>query len=364
MRRALLLAVALGCRAAAPPPAMTVQRTPLAVAGALVAAVEQAGTLYLFAPERATIERGGALIARIPAPDGAWAEAGIMPALDEPGSWVVARTAKGSLWRITTTGELEPIHDLLGLAPEVRALGAAGGTLGLALDGGVAVLRDPAHVERFAIAAARAEGGEVSAAHDRLAIRRGPVIDVWDLAAHRHATLTVPGALAAGFASADGRGRLVVATAGALFLEAPGADPAGALHRLAAPAELRRLAIAGARIWIATAGGVFVVDGDHLTRAGVEAAATDRVLGLASGDVLLGTPSSLTRLALARPADDPRWAAEVAPIYQRVCARCHAPGGDAGLDLSTAAAWRHERTELRHRVVESRTMPPAGTPMS
>lgn len=352
MKHAWLLALALGCGGAMPATPVSLQRTPLIEAGGVSAAVEQAGTLYLFAPDRATIERGGALIARIPAPDGAWAEAGTMPALDEPGTWVVARTAKGSLWRITTTGELEPIHDLLGLPPRVRSLAAAGGTLGLALDDGVAVLRDRAHVQRFD---STREIGEIIAARDRIVLRRRDTFEVWDLAARRQAQLTVPGAIAAGFA----QDRLVIATRDAVFLESP-ASPVGELHRLAVPG-LRQLAIAGARIWLATAAGVFVVDGDHLTRVADPA---EHLLGLSSGDAVSATPSSLIRLTIARPADDPRWAAEIAPIYQRVCARCHGPGGDAGVDLSTAAAWRAERTELVHRVVETRTMPPAGTSLS
>jgi mono/diheme cytochrome c family protein len=50
-------------------------------------------------------------------------------------------------------------------------------------------------------------------------------------------------------------------------------------------------------------------------------------------------------------------------VYRRVCAKCHAPSGDA-IDLSTAAAWRDHRGDLRLRVVDTRTMPPAGTPIS
>jgi mono/diheme cytochrome c family protein len=51
----------------------------------------------------------------------------------------------------------------------------------------------------------------------------------------------------------------------------------------------------------------------------------------------------------------------VAPVFQRVCAHCHLPGGDAGLDLSTPAAWAAERIEIERRVLVTRTMPPAGT---
>jgi mono/diheme cytochrome c family protein len=68
-------------------------------------------------------------------------------------------------------------------------------------------------------------------------------------------------------------------------------------------------------------------------------------------------------IAAAR-ADDPQWRADVAPVFARVCAHCHLPGGDAGVDLSTPAAWTTERTELRRRLFETRTMPPAGTELT
>jgi mono/diheme cytochrome c family protein len=59
-------------------------------------------------------------------------------------------------------------------------------------------------------------------------------------------------------------------------------------------------------------------------------------------------------------ADDAAWQARVAPVFQRVCAHCHLPGGDAGVDLSTLAAWTADRAEITRRVLVDRTMPPAG----
>jgi hypothetical protein len=182
---------------------------------------------------------------------------------------------------------------------------------------------------------------------------------VWNLDAQTHASFHVPDIVAAGFADAGAHGTLVVATRGGLFVER-----GGDLRKIAAPAELRALAIAGARVWIATANGVFLLDGDHFTRAGVVTADSDRLFGLASGDLVLATPATVTRLTLERTGDDPRWTTDVAPIFKRVCAKCHNPAGDSGVDLSSAAAWRTEHAELVHRVLETRTMPPAGTPLS
>jgi mono/diheme cytochrome c family protein len=59
-----------------------------------------------------------------------------------------------------------------------------------------------------------------------------------------------------------------------------------------------------------------------------------------------------------------RWQAQVAPVFQRVCAHCHLPDGEAGIDLSTVASWNRARGEIVHRVLETRTMPPAGTELS
>jgi mono/diheme cytochrome c family protein len=227
----------------------------------------------------------------------------------------------------------------------------------------VAILRDRAHVARFPADAP----GSVIASRDRVAVRRGDQLDVWDLADLTHAGYTVPGALAAAFvdrsrrsgpSGPSRRGVLVVATRSALYVEA-----AGGLHRQPAPADIRALAAAGSRLWVATARGIFVVDGGAFVPTAVDATAADHLFGLAGGDLVLAAPAGLVRLSIGGAEHDPRWEAEVRPIFQRVCAKCHRPGGSARVDLSTPAAWRTEHAELVHRVVETHTMPPAGTPL-
>jgi hypothetical protein len=64
---------------------------------------------------------------------------------------------------------------------------------------------------------------------------------------------------------------------------------------------------------------------------------------------------------IAANDDELRWRAAVEPVVHRVCSRCRHPGGDGRVDLSTVAAWHVERGELIRRVVDTRTMPPAGT---
>jgi Cytochrome C oxidase, cbb3-type, subunit III len=366
-RTTIALTVALGalgalaCRPATPARTAAITRTAIPATGDVVGVVELGAALYVFAHDQVTIERAGAVVATVPAPGQGWAEAIVMPALDEPGRWVVARTRSGELWRITASGDLEPIHDRLGVPPRVQSIAASdaapnptssaasASTVVIALDDGIAILRDQAHVARFT-----GPSGTVIASRDRIAIRHGDQLEVWNLIDQTRTRYRVPGAIAAAFTGGSGRGTLVVATHDALFVEA-----ANTLRRLAAP-ELHALAAAGARLWVATARGVELLDGAALVPTGMRATATDHLFGLAGGDLVVGGSTQLARLAIDHPADDPRWRATVLPIFERVCARCHRPDGDAGVDLSTAAAWRRERDELVHRVVATHTMPPAG----
>ncbi|MEO7733496.1 MAG: cytochrome c [Kofleriaceae bacterium] len=347
------LATALACRSTAPVRTAAITRTEIAATGDVVGVVELGDALYVFARDQVTIQRAGAVAATAPAPRSGWAEAIVMPALDEPGSWVVARTQAGELWRITASGDREPIHDRLGVPPRVRSIAASGpaprATVVIALDDGIAILRDRAHVARFT-----GSTGTVIAGRDRVAIRHDDQLEVWNLVDQTRTRYRVPGAIAAAFTGDAARDPLIVATRDALFIET-----ASALRRLAVPG-LHALATAGSRLWIASARGVELFDGAVLVDTAVRAAATDQLFGLAGGDVIVGATPQLARLAIDRPADDPRWRAAVLPIFERVCARCHRPGGDAGVDLSTAAAWQRERAELVRRVVADHTMPPAG----
>jgi cytochrome c5 len=352
---------ALACRSTAPARSVAITRTAIPATGDVVGVVELDDALYVVARDQVTIERAGVAVATVAAPGSGWAEAIVMPALDEPGRWVVARTQAGELWRITASGDLESIHDRLGVPPRVRSIAAWGAapstasnaaarsTVVIALDDGIAILRDRAHVARFT-----GPTGAVIASRDRIAIRHGDQLEVWRLDDQTRTRYHVPGAIAAAFAGDAARATLVVATRDAVFVEA-----ANTLRRHPASA-LQALAAAGSRLWIAAASGVELLEGTVLVRTAVRAAATDHLFGLASGDVVVGTSSQLVRVALDRAADDPRWNAIVRPIFERVCARCHRPGGDAGVALSTAADWRRERDELVHRVVATHTMPPAG----
>jgi mono/diheme cytochrome c family protein len=85
------------------------------------------------------------------------------------------------------------------------------------------------------------------------------------------------------------------------------------------------------------------------------------LFGARDGGIWIADGVRLAGHAVEPHAADPRWRADVEPVFQRVCAHCHLPGGSADLDLSTQAAWTAERGEIVRRVLVTRTMPPAGT---
>jgi hypothetical protein len=58
-----------------------------------------------------------------------------------------------------------------------------------------------------------------------------------------------------------------------------------------------------------------------------------------------------------RPQDHEAWERDVAPIFERVCARCHMPSGSASVDLSTSTMWARRNGAIR-AVLQARSMPP------
>jgi mono/diheme cytochrome c family protein len=136
---------------------------------------------------------------------------------------------------------------------------------------------------------------------------------------------------------------------------------ARSLHEL--PLAASQLAAAGARLWI-LAGDLYALDGATLRRAAITISPHATLFGAPNGDAFLAADGRVERISIDAPADDPAWRADVQPVFARVCAHCHLPGGDAGIDLSTPAAWRADHGELVRRVLVTRTMPPAGTDLS
>jgi mono/diheme cytochrome c family protein len=330
----------------------------------------------VLAPDRALVLRGGTLAATIPAPH-RWRAGATIAALDGEGAWAVGVDDSGRLYRITLAGDLEDITDRFRISG-IRAVAAGGTTTVFGLPDGVAVTGDGLHELRAELAGPEA----LAASKGRIALTGAQGVVVWDLDRQRAQTYPVHAR-----AVALAGGRLAVAEADRVLVEeghaadrSPGdrAAPAAAdrshadrspadrgaartLHAL--PLAATQLAAAGSRLWI-LADGLYALDGESLQRARVAVPAAARLFGAPNGDVFLAADGRVERISIDAAADDPAWRANVQPVFARVCAHCHLPGGDAGIDLSTAAAWRGEHAELVRRVLVTRTMPPAGTDLS
>ena len=287
-----------------------------------------------------------------PCPARVWTSAASIPALDGDGRWIVATRYDNTLWRVRLDGELEPIASRFGLTSkdQIRGVAGAGTTIAVLLDRAVLVTDDGTHVTRFELSSPH---GMLAVAQDRVALASAHAIDVWDLARNTRRSFTVESGHPA-FLDADQKtSRLVVTSGHGVWIEH--ADKLQPLD-----ADITNTAIAGARLWLEIGKRLYILGDTTPLDTTVASAGAEPMFGAPNGDVWVGA-KGLRRYALGAAAGDPVWRAQVEPVFERVCAHCHLPGGDAGVDLSTAASWTVEHDELVRRVVTTRSMPPAGT---
>jgi hypothetical protein len=305
-----------------------------------------------------TIIRGEVVTTRVPVdcpapcPAQLWTSAASIPALDGDGRWIVATRFDGTLWRIRLDGELEPIGSRFGLAKDaIRAVAGAGTTVAVLLERAVLVTGDGIHVTRYDLDAPR---DRLAVARGRLALASAHGVELWELATDQRKTFAIeqprPGFLDADAASSQ----LVVASPQGVWLER-----GGELQSLEV-ANVAAIAIAGAKLWLEVGKRLYVASDSRAVDTTVASAGGEPMFGTPNGDVWVGAVG-LRRYSLGAAEGDPVWGARIQPIFTRVCAHCHLPGGDAGVDLSTPASWTAEHDELVRRVLVTRTMPPAGT---
>lgn len=345
----LLLAIAACAHAPAAKPQTLADGAAIALPNA-EQVVELGDALFVLSSHAIAIVRGGAVVANVPAPVGFWGTATTIPALDGEGRWVVATDLEHNIYRVRATGELESLGDQLGVARASQIHGA-GSTFGLEVDGGIAISTDGVHLVRYQTP------GALAVAQGRIAVATTSSVEVWDLAHGSRTSYSIAQGHPA-FLDADRAPRLVVATPTSLYVE-----DAGKLERIPAPHEPHAI-IAGAKLWIASGGALYVFDGAGLVKTTTPVPRAARVFGARDGTVWIADGLQLASHSLEARVDDPRWRAEIEPVFQRVCAHCHLPGGSADVDLSTAAAWTATHAEIGRRVLLTRTMPPAGTDLS
>jgi mono/diheme cytochrome c family protein len=323
-----------------------------------VSAVADVGrTVAVFGDAGATVFSSGAVVANDRSVTD-WVDAQSIRGADGSPRWIVGLDGKGRLYYLRGLSSFEDVSSRYGLDGR-RVLGVAmldPRRVGFLLDGEIAVA-DGRRVTRYG-APPLAEllgGGGYGAG---LATNAVTVFDPKMTAR----TFALPGVTAA---AVGPDGRLFATTPRALYATTEHGDLA--LVYDAGGETLHGLVASGDHVWFADGTELGVVDGERVAEtSGVHVAPDAKLASSPSGDVWVIAAGALQRFARSEPeaALGVSWAATLAPIFARSCSSCHLPGGVSGVDLSTAEGWQSERSVIHARVVEGRTMPPEGHPLS
>jgi mono/diheme cytochrome c family protein len=292
----------------------------------------------------------------------AWSAAQTVPAADGSGDWIVGVGADGRLYRLHGATALEDVTDRYGLGgePIVGAAPMGRGDVGFLLAHDFAVA-DGRQVMHYV-------GGDPQTRFDRLAAGvgvgaavAGGTVDVFDIAQKQRRIYPLPGVKQV--AVGPDR-RLYAITARGLYAS----DATGRLLLVydAARDALHGLVVSGSHVWFADGPELGALDGDRVVETSGARLSEDAALAPSpSGDVWVLAGRTLSRFARAsEPAHVPSWDEVIGPIFARSCSACHLPDGESGTDLSTPGAWNDERAKIRKRVVDERSMPPQGHPLS
>jgi hypothetical protein len=340
------------------------------------AVVDDGNQVIVLSPSTATILRAGAVTGTVSGHT--FPTAAAIPAADGNGQWLVGVESGGQLYRLRAGRDFEEVSARYGFGQgagnTVRAACALSGrSAGFLLADGALAVADGQNVSRYRLGGPTAQsGGEarLSCGSGRAAVVLPGEVRTFDSTTRNLRSFALP-AVGAAF---DSRGRLIVATANALYVEEPIAAGELKLRYLARDRDLPLHSLAGtaSRIWFAAGeelGAVETSEGSGevaiaVTR-GAQLSAKSQLLGSATGDVWVLAEGQLRRFGRDDGALQPkeRWMQLIAPVFARSCTACHLPGGRAGIDLSTAAAWDAKRSLIRERVIEKHNMPPSGSPL-
>jgi mono/diheme cytochrome c family protein len=323
--------------------------------GAVSAIAEDDEELVLFGSKGATLRAGGAVQGVI---TGAtkWSYAGVIPAADGVGDWMVGVADDGHVYRVRGQLSLEDVSARYGLSKDVvrSVVGIDGKSVAFGFEGGLAIA-DGAVVTRYD----GPKNGSLSGGSGRLAWINDGTVSVLTLADRKVRSFAL--ANASGVAI-DQSGRVVVIAENTLWVEQDGALSL----RWTADAPFGAIATAGARVWMTVGSELAVATGDALSKssgAAVESGA--RLSGTPTGDLWILGASAVRKVSGSAPSEAiADWETTIKPIYAKVCAACHAPGGAAGSDLSTYEGWTARHEAIQKRVIVDQTMPPKGASFS
>ena len=326
--------------------------------GTIHAVAESAGQTVVFSSTGASLVVSGGAMA-IATSVRSWRTAATIPStamlpppdagIDAgPGTydWVVGVDGDGHLHRMYAMSVMEPISDRYGFgADAVTALAPMGGRYAAFASDRIVAVADSTQVIRYdlAVSSFAAGGGLiVGAVGDNVRIGRPSNMN-WGWYA-------VPGL---SLVALDRTGRIYAATRHALYVE----DDA---HRLVVryrndTAEIRAIAASGPRVWFSVGTELGTIESGVLSiTTALALPAQTGLIGSPSGDVWALTAGRLTRYRTTPVvlSDRDLWEANVAPVYARLCVRCHANSMPvSGISLSTYESWESRRADIYRRVI-------------
>ena len=178
-------------------------------------------------------------------------------------------------------------------------------------------------------------------------------VRVFDTAATSFASFPI--ASAAEHVAFDAGGRLLVSTSREIYVE-----NGASLSLRYKDANIHGLVNAGKRVWFAAGDELGTLEADVAYRSrGATLDIAAALVASASGDVWAmagGEPQRFT-VDSGDAADEQKWQASMQPIFARVCSKCHLPGGDARIDMSSYAAWIAHVANIEDRVLVKQSMP-------
>ncbi len=344
--------------------------------GHVAAVADRGGDVVVFSDGAATVMESGA-VSLVDRSVAKWIGAATIPAADGGVPWIVGLDDKGRVRRLRARTGFEDVSARWGLEKS-RVLGAASlGAHGAAFlyDGGIAMAGGDGKVVRLGGVpiTTLAAGGGVGAG-----VSNGAIVRV-DPSSFATKSFALGDAIAT---AVDDGGRLYAATPDAVYAENDKGEltlrfraTLGAIHGLVA---------SKGRVWFAEGPELGAIEDGHVVATtGAKLPPAGRLFPSTSGDVWIVAGGALVRIARdagqAQPTTpsapgapttpstvghDDAWSAQVQPVFARSCSACHLPGGPAGIDLSTPAAWQKHKGDVKARVVEKRDMPPYGHPLA
>ena len=317
--------------------------------GPVTALVELPDQTVLFGDQGATVFLGG-----VPASSDAtnthWQGAGALPAADGNGTWAVGVGQDGQLSRVNGSGLLEAVSDRWGLLQDkvsaVASTGARGAAFAIA---GQVAVSDGTTLRRFDVG-----GGPLAGGGGRLGWIEGGVVKRLDPSAGAVVKWPLTGAFAVAVSDS---GRMIAATPHGLWEES---DTLALVQVYQTPATLHALTASGERFW-------FVQDQQLGFLEGARAARTQQPVAGAATQLFTAPGGGVWMLSGGVPArysaggELAVWQQLVLPIFARVCASCHLPGGTAGVTLASLDDWKGRKDAIVQRVLQGVTdkpMPP------